>query len=106
MSRLHGRNGDWSLEMTRDWPDDTYLLSVRVTPAQASQLAKSHGYRGNMSFRPIWPGDDSMLYATHIEVTRKEAEEIHLGKVHPLDVLLGWAGLGYRLTAVEDWSLS
>lgn len=105
MSRMH--HGDWSLEVVRDYGlfpfQETCYLSARVTLAQAERLTGMQAARGFITFRHRLA--DSMLYAEHIKVTPEEVEEIRRG-AHPLDVLFGWAGLGYRLVAVEeDWSL-
>lgn len=107
MSRMH--HGDWSLEVVRGYQGhpfiigETCYLSARVTLAQADRLIGMQSARGFITFRHRLA--DSMLYAENIKVTPAEVEEIRRG-AHPLDVLFGWAGLGYRLVAVEDdWSL-
>lgn len=125
MSRMHKRDhrGDWTLTTERDpgfflaWGlglvpgPDRYLLSLRLTHEQAHALLESvsarpgspaWAYRGLPDF--ACRAHDSLIDVRNIELTAAEADQVAHG-ASPLDILFGWAELGYRLVAEEDWSL-
>lgn len=121
MSRLHGRSPcDWTLTAEYDpgaqlaWiagmtPGPVrYLLSLQLTHEQAYALMNAvntwHGspggdYRGCPDFTSRAGG--SLVEARNIELTAAEADQVAHG-ASPLDILFGWAELGYRLTVVPD----
>jgi hypothetical protein len=118
VSRIHHRDGEWSLEVQYGYPvhsgllsgsltysrsRPSFQLSMAVTPQEAQRLMTEPGpYRGTVLFSASWSCAAGTLDASGIELTEAEAERIRSGE-HPRVVLFGtFPACGYRLYAVPD----